>query len=156
MRALALLMVTCLFSPAVEAHPSHVTLMQVEVDSGRLEVAVQIHRRDLDRALAPGVSSDQLDASVQALIKGDILLKDKTGRVIPLEWVGAEAQSFSVWAYFQWTLNGTIEEHTLLHQLLLGVEPKLIHTVNFKKGAARSSLTFRRGQTTQSLPKIGP
>ena len=138
----------------VSAHPGHVTLMEAELDSGRLEVALQVQRKDLDRALAAAQPKQPLDAAVHGLVKSQLQLKDKDGRTIPLEWVGLEKRGFVVWIYFQWTLKQPLTQHTLSNRLFLDLEPRAVHTVNLSSGKKGASLTYRQGQTTHRLPTL--
>jgi len=144
----------CLFPALCQAHPSHVTLTEVELDQGHLEVGIQLHRADLDRAISQEQRAGNFEAAVRALLLADLVLKDKNGSTLAFQWVGIEEKGFAVWAYIQWAPGQVQRGHTLTNQLLLDVQPKIVHTVNFKAKSARSSLTFRRSQTTHLLPSF--
>ena len=151
-----LLLLLCLIPCVAAGHPSHVTLMEIESDSGLLEVALQVHRKDLDRGLGSAASGEGMQEAIRALIMNDVLLKNKRGASLPFEWVGMEEKGFAIWVYFQWRPMEPIEHYTLTHQLLLEVEPNIVHTVNFKSKTTRKTLTFRRGETVHRLGTPGP
>ncbi len=148
----AALLLACSLGTA-SAHPSHATMALVEWDEDRLEVALQLQAADLNQALSAQKPSEKAyEASVEALIRRGILLRDGKGRLVPLEWVGVEEAKFGVWVYFQWTLKGPIAQHHLEHTLFYETEPRTLHTVNFKRGKERRTRTFRFGEKPKSLP----
>ena len=128
-------------------------MAQVEWDEDRLEVALQLQATDLNEALsAQKKSKKSYEASVEALVREAIVLRDGAGRVVPLEWVGIEEAKFGVWVYFQWTLTSPIGQHLLAHTLFYETEPRTLHTVNVTRGKERRTRTFRFGEKPKTLP----
>ena len=146
------LLTVLLWAGSGSAHRGHVTLMEAEFDAGRLEVALQVQRKDLDRALASSPPEQTWDQAVHRLIETHIQLRTKNEKVVPLEWVGVEKKGFVVWIYFQWSLKQPLMTHTLGHRLFLDIEPGTVHTVNLSAQKKQASLTFRQGETRRSLP----
>ena len=148
----AALLLVCSLGTA-SAHPSHATMAQVEWDEDRLEVALQLQAADLNQALSARKNDKKsYEASVEALVREAMVLRDGAGRVVPLEWVGMEEAKFGVWVYFQWTLTSPIGQHRLAHTLFYETEPRTLHTVNFTRGKERRTRTFRFGEKPKSLP----
>ena len=153
-----LLALALLFVPAnLLAHAAHSTLAEVEVDEGRLEVALQLRVADIDVAFTNiKVKAGTYEEAVRKLVTPHLRLKDADGKVIPFTWVGLEEEGFGVWVYLQWSLKAPVSTYSLSNTLFYDVDTRTVHVVNFKKGKGRSSLSFRQGEEWKKIPEFKP
>ena len=151
MRLLLAALCSLLIPMSADAHPSHVTLAEMELDAGNLEVSLQLHSAELQRALTRQGRDVPFQKAVESLVRDGVVLESATGAPIPMEWVGVQEAPFGVWVYFQWRLKDPLATHVLVHRLLMDVEPRVVHTVNLTAGKTRQTMTFRQGAIRKAL-----
>jgi hypothetical protein len=132
-------------------HKTHSTLAEMEWDSPRLEVSMQLHTADLNKALSASPSASSFEEAVESLVRKHVIVRDRKKSVVPITWVGVEEAAFGVWVYFEWKLEAPLSEYTLEHGLFLDVEPTTVHTVNVREGKAIKSLRFHSKYTRKKL-----
>ena len=151
-----LLALALLLAPAnLLAHAAHSTLAEVEVDEGRLEVALQLRVADIDVAFTNiKVKAGTYEEAVRKLVTPHLRLKDADGKLIPFAWVGIEEEGFGVWVYLQWNLKEPLSTYSLSNTLFYDVDMRTVHVVNFKKGKERAALSFRHGEEWKAIPEF--
>jgi hypothetical protein len=141
----------------------HVLTTSVEIeldkDSGKLEVAVYFTPRDLEAALTAkegrGIRLDK-EAEIDSLIESyvdshfDLLLAD--GTEATFTWVGQESELRDMWIYFELDAKGSLKDCSIKNTLLEGLGGEYISTVKMAKASGGSkSLRFDQQQTTLKL-----
>jgi hypothetical protein len=154
-----LLAVAALTVPAWP-HPYHAARAQMELngETGRLEVALEVIPEDLQRALRrrtaePVVleTTAGVDQLILAYLRDRFVVLSGGGRPQPLTWVGKELDPKGCVLYFEVELAGGLEGARLRNTVLFELEPGQINTVRLEAGKLRRSLTFHRQQPEQEL-----
>jgi Leu/Phe-tRNA-protein transferase len=142
-------------------HPALTTSAEIEldVDSGKLEVAVYFTPRDLERALTAAegrpVRLDKeakIDTLIENYVDGhfDLILKD--GTEATFTWVGQESKLRDTWVYFELDAKGSLQDCKLRNTLLEGLGAEYISTVTFAKAkGGKKSLRFDAEQKKLAL-----
>lgn len=133
-------------------HPALTTSVEIELDadSGKLEVAVYFKPRDLEAALTAEhgrtVRLDK-DAKIDSLIESyvddhfDLILKD--GAEATFTWVGQESELRDTWVYFELDVKGSLQDCSIRNTLLEGLGTEYISTVTLAKAkGGKKSLRF--------------
>lgn len=142
-------------------HPALTTSVEVELDanSGKLEVAVYFTPRDLETALTAAqgrpVRLDK-EPKIETLIEDyvdahfDLLLKD--GSEAAFTWVGQESKLRDTWVYFELDAKGSLEGCSMRNTLLEGLGTEYISTVTLAAAkGGKKSLRFDAEQKKLQL-----
>ena len=151
-RFLSVLALSIAISCPALAHRFHVSLSEIEFDpeTGRLEVALQVHPEHLEVALAKENgrgrvrldSTGNVDRLIVRYLSTHFVLTDSHGERRRLRWVGKEVEVQSAWLYFEFTLPCGPAGARLENRVLVEPGNKQVNTVNLRIGKARSSQTF--------------
>ena len=144
---------------AAFAHDAHVTLAEVEhvSEAATLQVALWIESLDLDAELAarldhpPVLETATADTAIVALLRDHFVVRDASGAVRPLQWVGKEIGPRESWLYFEVEVPDGIDGLTLRYTLGTGLHAQQVNTANFVEGDARWSIVFTRTRPEAEL-----
>lgn len=147
-------------SSTLLAHTFHVSLAegQWNEQSQRLEVALRTLPGDLERSLSDAhqrhitlEKEAQLDRLIAEHLRQVFIVRDPSGQERAHHWVGKELKPEEIWLYFEVDLPNGLEGSELEFTLLLKQEAHQVNTLNLRQGNQRATLTFLRGQETQSV-----
>lgn len=155
-------------TPVVTAHTFHASIAQVDYITSKkaFEVIVWIHAEDLERRMkqanGPRASFDkekEAERFVREYLRTHFELKDRLGRPLAMQWVGLEARTHFVAAYFESPAPNGIGDVTLTNRILLAMLPDQVNTVKVKvDGKERRELVFdnKGAAKTQRLLGLQP
>jgi hypothetical protein len=142
-------------------HTYHASIAQIDhrTAARTLEIMLFIHAEDMERLMkrrgGPSASLDrqkEAERLVFAYLKETFLLRDGSGRMVPLKWVGLEVRTHFLVAYMEAPSAGfaamTIDYRTLLDEL-----PDQSNTVMVKEdGEERRQIVFDRSGPGGPVP----
>ncbi len=145
-------------------HPFHTSVAEAELnrETGRIEVALQVNAADLERVVA--ALADQKipledEAAVTHIVDylGDRFRigRDETSEPSEIGWVGLETRGEIAWLYFEVispesgfpSLNGLMVRHSVFFEL----QDDQINTVRFRDGDLRKAYRFSRQDPVRRL-----
>ncbi|SDY09249.1 DUF6702 family protein [Hymenobacter psychrophilus] len=161
-RLFRILPLLLLISLAAWAHTYHTSLMEVRFnpEKQRLEIALKVFTDDLEAALSQGqpaphvidrLSRAQLDPLLLSLLRREVQLSTKAGRLLPLTLVGLQKETDSHWLFFTAPLPANATGVMLRQRLLLTIFPDQMNLVNLSAGKQKESFLFRNGHEEQEL-----
>ena len=143
------LVALALLTGTADAHPTHVSLAEVEHVAGALHVAMQVPMAALDRA------RDRLgvvgEPGALRLVRDHFVVTHKAGDRCTIKWVGLEPKVFVAWLYFEVALKGPLAAHRLSYTLFMDQAPKQVNTVLLAGDGRRATLVFVRNDATHPL-----
>jgi|FLOH01.1.fsa_nt_gi hypothetical protein len=137
---------------SMSMHHVLATSVEIELDSesGKLEVAVFFTPRDLEAALTAANGrairldkEDKLEQLLETYLDAnfDLLLAD--GSTATFLWVGQESELRDFWVYFELDAQGSLKGCSIQNTLLAGLGAEYISTVTMAKaGGGKRSLRF--------------
>ena len=140
LRVTLLVSLLSLVSGHIWAHPGHVSLAEVEVTDGRLEVALQLKSEDADRLTKK--DKRPLADALKDLIRSHFVVSAPDGAILAHRWLGIEDKRSHIWMYFEVKLDGPLKGHHLTFDVLLAHHRRQINTVIVRQGGARKTMTF--------------
>jgi len=148
---------------SMSMHHVLATSVEIELDkeSGKLEVAVFFTPRDLEAALTAANGrairldkEKKLEQLLETYVDAhfDLLLAD--GSVATFSWVGQESELRDFWVYFELDAQGSLKGCSIQNTLLEGLGAAYISTVTVAKvGGGNRSLRFDGEQKKLQLDK---
>jgi hypothetical protein len=133
-------------------HHALTTSVEIELDaeSGQLEVAAYFTPRDLEAALTAANGrtvrldkEDKIEELMASYLQEhfDLLLKD--GTEAAFTWVGQESELRDIWLYFELDAKGSLKDCSIRNTLLEGLGAEYISTVTLAKAkGGKKSLRF--------------
>ena len=133
--------------------------VELDVESGKLEVAVYFTPRDLEAALTAQEGrairldkEEKIDSLIEKYMDQHFDLLFKDGSEAAFTWVGSESELRDMWVYFELDAKGSLKDCTIKNTLLEGLGEEYVGTVKIAKPEGGSkSLRFGPEQKTQSL-----
>ncbi len=156
----AALLLTLAVNGSTAAHEYHASAAEIELnlETARLEVALQLIPEDLEAALAEVQGSavhldatEDIDQLIQSYLAATFRVVGPSGEPQPIHWVGKEVSYRAVWLYFEVPVD-MAHESTLDHRVLLHREPKQINSVVYTVDGVKTSWTFTSGSKPVVLP----
>ena len=139
-RVILLVSLVSLLSAQALAHPGHVSLAEVEVTDGRLEVALQLKSEDADRLTKK--DKRPLADALKDLIRAHFIVTAPDNAILAHRWLGIEDKRSHIWMYFEVKLDGPLKGHHLTFDILLAHHKRQINTVIMRQGDIRKTMTF--------------
>jgi hypothetical protein len=146
--------------PVASAHKFHTSF--AEADYNAQEASLQITLRtfpdDLEAVLGKrrgkAVRLDQKKETEPLLIaylQESFQLKNAKGETLKLSWVGIDAGVDSAWLYFEAPMPAGFAGTQLRNEFLFDLYEDQINLVNVKQDDKKRALTFKNGDTFQTL-----
>ncbi|MEN3940433.1 DUF6702 family protein [Prosthecobacter sp. SYSU 5D2] len=159
-----------LAGPGLQAHPVHQSQAQAEfnLETRKLEVSLTVFINDLEQVLTnhsgqklsfEKTEAALFDAQVQMYLAETFVLKDGTGNVATMEWLGRELEPGSeksaepeVTLFFELSLPHGIPGSTLRHTLFCEVFEDQSNLLRFTTGTKKIVWCFLKGDGEKPLP----
>ncbi len=169
--ALATVAVLAILAWTAAAHEYHASLAEVELnpESGRLEVALRVIPEDLEAALASEQgrtvrleTTVDVDALIVTYLESRFRVVGPSRKPQSITWVGKEVSHQAAWLYFEIPYFeipvdsadpvDPADSWTLENRILFDLEPGQINTVLFRSGQTRSTWSFTVDSEPVELP----
>jgi hypothetical protein len=150
---LALLAVALLASIGIKAHPMHTAVVEISYEAASRTAA--IHIRVFADDFATALSQDRVtpsDSAMSRYVRGSFALADRSGRPLPLRWVGSEREGDVVVLYLRVTAPGGLAKGKVLSALLSERFEDQVNIVRASYDGRVTTLLFTRGEPAKSLP----
>jgi hypothetical protein len=143
-----------------------VTLAEAEynVETARLEVALQVSPLDLQRALSLHLDrrvdldrEPELERFVVGYLRKVFTVFDAEGREAPVHWVGMQLDLRDAWLYFEVELPAGIEGAVISNRTFFELEERQVNTVNLRlpspddSGTELRTLQFTRERASATV-----
>jgi hypothetical protein len=163
---LSLALVACALTlprvvPTASAHKFHTSFTEANYNAEErlLEITLRTFPDDLELMLRKrnGKKSVRLDRKKEseplliAYLQETFHLKDARGETVKLSWVGMDAGVDSAWLYFEARMPEGFAGAQLRNHFLFDLYEDQINLVNVKQGGRKRALTFKKGDTFQTL-----
>ncbi len=148
------------FAQPSSAHTYHASLAEVDYNakSKVLELGIRVFANDLEEALTrrrgrkvrldvtPDVGTLTAD-----YLRDTIVIADREGRAVPLQWIGMELRVDEAWLYVQGAAPAGIDGGTVTARVFFDLFDDQVNTVNIQQGDARTTLVFKPGDSAQKV-----
>lgn len=139
--------------PLAAAHPMHTAVAEISYDAGGGTAAIRIRvfADDFAAALIPDPAAAP-DSAMSRYVRGTFALADRSGRPLPLRWIGAELQGDVVVLHLQVAAPGGLAKATVLSALLSERFEDQVNIVRASYNGRAATLLFTRGEPAKALP----
>jgi hypothetical protein len=155
---LSLLSVALLSSIGVEApravaHPIHTAVAELTYDSRTRTAAIHIRvfADDFTAALIPDPTAPA-DSAMSRYVRGAFALADRSGRPLPIQWVGAAREGDVVVLHLRVTVPGGLGKGKVLSAILSDRFEDQVNIVRASYDGRVTTLLFTRGEPAKALP----
>ena len=157
---------TLAVASAVSAHPSHVSLAEMDWNpsAGTLEVALNVSAVDLERALARTGgrrvdldAGSQVDKQIRAYLASRFQVRVSDGeRPLPIRWIGKEVSVRACWLYFELPVpeaagRPSLPKLTLRNTMFFELQRDQVNTTNFRHARPPDQPHFDPQRSPQQL-----
>jgi uncharacterized protein DUF6702 len=150
---LALSVAALLASVAIVAHPMHTAVAEVNYDTGSRTAAIRIRVFADDFAIAMSQEgATPSDSVMSRYVRGTFALSDRSGRPLPLRWIGAEREGDVVVLHLRVRAPGGLARGKVLSALLSERFEDQVNIVRVSCDGRASTLLFTRGEPAKALP----
>jgi len=133
--------------------------MEVDAESGALEVALHFSPNDLETCLTQAEGrairldrETQIDALIAAYVEAHFYLTAAEQKPITFTWVGKEIELRDVWVYFELDVDAKLEGLQVHNDLLGSLHHDYVSTLSLRlDGSKKHSLRFDREHKTHAL-----
>jgi len=133
--------------------------MQLDAESGVLEIALHISPNDLETCLTQTQGrpirlerEKKIDALIASYVEEHFFLTNAKGEVIDFTWVGKEIELRDVWIYFELDVHAELKDLQVHDDLLEGLHHDYVSTLSLSyAGNRKHSLRFDRERKIQTL-----
>ena len=155
---LALLSAALLSSIGVEAHravahPMHTAVAEITYDSGTRTAAIRIRvfADDFTAALSQDRATPS-DSAMSRYVRGAFALADRSGRPLPIHWVGSAREGDVVVVHLRVTVPSGLAKGKVLSAILSERFPDQVNIVRASYDGRTITLLFTRGEPAKALP----
>ena len=144
---------------AGRAHPMHTAVAEVvqEPGAGATSVQIRLFADDLRSALPPPRDSSTADSALARYLRGTFALTDRTGRPVPMRWLGMELAGDVVVVRLKADVPAELAGAGLagarITSLMLCERfPDQVNIVRASYGGHATTLLFLKGEGSKRLP----
>jgi uncharacterized protein DUF6702 len=150
---LALLLAALVALIGTEAHPMHTAVAEIsyDADSGTAAIQIRVFADDFAAALSQERATPS-DSAMSRYVRGTFALADRSGRPLPLRWVGAERAGDVVTLHLRVTAPGGLAKGKVLSALLSERFEDQVNIVRASYDGRATTLLFTRGEPAKALP----
>lgn len=141
-------------SVRAHAHRFHTTQVELRFRPSNkvVEASLLVSTEDLERAVPTTTSTRALFAYLEAHFR----LTTEAG-VRPMKWVGHELKRRGLWLYFQFEDVESLDGARLAHEVFVGSEPFILHTVVIRRPSLPPLVeTLDRTRRSLTVPPTAP
>ena len=150
---LAFLAAVLLASTELGAHPMHTAVAEINYDaaSGTAAIQIRVFADDFTAALIyDGVTSS--DSAMSRCVRGSFAMADRSGRPLPIRWLGAERTGEVLVLHLQIAVAGGLAKARVLSALLSERFEDQVNIVRASYDGRVTTLLFTRGEPAKALP----
>ena len=158
-RAVILLgLIVSVSAPVAAAHTFHTSLMRLEYNEKEKsgEITLQLFAHDLETALTranQGVrvnleKDKDLPARVLAYLESNFVLKNSSGVVAKLAWVGLESKGDTVTIYVETPLPEGLAGAQIRNTIFFDIADKQVNLINIVLPEGKTALSYEHGDTS--------
>jgi len=150
---LALLAAALLASIGIEAHPMHTAVAEISYDAA--SSTATIHIRVFADDFAAALSQDRTtpsDSAMSRYVRGAFALANRSGRPLPIRWVGAAREGDVVVLHLRVTVPGGLAKGKVLSAILSDRFEDQVNIVRASYDGRVTTLLFTRGDPAKALP----
>jgi hypothetical protein len=150
---LAFLAVALLAPIEIGAHPMHTAVAEISYDAANQIAAIDIRvfADDFTAALTPKGATPS-DSAMSRYARGGFALADRSGRPLPIRWMGAERTGDVVVLHLQVAVPGGLAKARVLSALLAERFEDQVNIVRASYDGRATTLLFTRGEPAKALP----
>jgi hypothetical protein len=131
-------------------HPLHTSVAEIRCDAaaGVAEVVIRAYADDVAGAL-PGAGGD---SALARYVRAAISIADRSGRRLPLEWLGATHEGDALVLRLRAGAPAGLRGGRIAFALLHDRFPDQVNMVRVSEGGRTATLVFLRGDGVKPLP----
>jgi hypothetical protein len=150
---LALLAAALLASIGIEVHPMHTAVVEITYDagSGTATIHIRVFADDFAAALSQNRTTPS-DSAMSRYVRGSFALASRSGRPLPIHWVGATREGDVVVLQLRVTVPGGLAKGKVLSALLSERFEDQVNIVRASYEGRATTLLFTRGEPAKALP----
>jgi len=135
--------------------------MEVDQESGALEIALHLSPNDLETCLTQWNGrairldkEEDIDGLITEYLQAHLSVSGADEKPASFTWVGKEIELRDAWVYFELDVRGSLEGKQLHNKLLNALHHDYVSTVSLRLPKKKMrSLRFDRATTAQNLLK---
>jgi hypothetical protein len=150
---LALLAAALLASIGIEVHPMHTAVVEISYDagSGTATINIRVFADDFAAALSQNRTTPS-DSAMSRYVRGSFALASRSGRPLPIHWVGATREGDVVVLQLRVTVPAGLAKGKVLSALLSERFEDQVNIVRASYEGRATTLLFTRGEPAKALP----
>jgi len=139
--------------PLPAVHPMHTSVTEISYDAGSRTAAIRIRVFADDFAAAMGPDSGApADSAMSSYVRANFTLVDRSGRSLPIQWLGAERAGDVVLLRLSARAPDGLAQAKVLNALLADRFADQVNIVRALYDGRAATLLFTRGEPAKALP----
>lgn len=139
--------------PVPAVHPMHASVTEISYDAGSRTAAIRIRLFADDFAAAVGADSGApADSAMSRYVRASFTLADRSGRALPIQWLGAESAGDVVLLRLRVRAPDGLAQAKVLNALLADRFADQVNMVRALYDGRAATLLFTRGEPAKALP----
>jgi hypothetical protein len=145
-------MLGLLASVLLLVHPLHTSVTEISYDAGTgtAMIRIRVFADDLGAALTS--HGGLVDSVMSGYVRGAFTISDRSGRSLPIRWIGAETSGDVVLLYLAVRAPDGLAQARLRNALLSERFADQVNIVRVLRGGRAITLLFTRGEPAKALP----
>jgi hypothetical protein len=150
---LAFLAAVLLASIGIGVHPMHTAVAEINYDaaSGTAAIQIRVFADDFTAALTSDRGTPS-DSALSRYARGSFAVADRSGRPLPIRWLGAERTGDVVVLHLEVAVPGGLAKARVLSALLSERFEDQVNIVRASYDGRATTLLFTRGEPAKALP----
>lgn len=154
-----------MFSASFGLHTFHTTLTRMDYNAKDklIEISIQFFTHDvvevLEKQSKKSIDLEEtpnVDALIFKYLESNFVLKNKTGEVQKLKFVGKEIQAETTYLYLEISSEESFEGYILQNNIFFESFQKQVNLVVAKFGEKKADLYFKVGDKEKIIESISP
>ncbi len=135
------------------AHPMHTSVTELhDSAAGTVSIRIRVFEDDLTAALGGRLADQAADSALSRYVRGRLSLSDRTGRVLPIEWVADERAGAVRLLRLRAKVSGGLAGASLNVTLLCDRFDDQVNIVRASYGGRTTTILFTPGDGAKALP----
>jgi uncharacterized protein DUF6702 len=135
-------------------HPMHTAVAEIRQDQRKpsTEISIRMFADDFGAAVSLAPKGAAVDSAMSRYVRGRFAVADRSGRPLPLHWIGAEREGDVVLLHLAFSAPGGLGGARVLSALLCERFPDQINIVRASYAGRSATLIFTSGDAAKALP----
>lgn len=139
--------------PVPAVHPMHTSVTEISYDAGSRTAAIRIRLFADDFAAVMGPDGGApADSAMSRYVRASFTLADRSGRSLPIQWLGAETAGDVVLLRLSARAPDGLAQAKVLNALLADRFADQVNIVRAVYDGRAATLLFTRGEPAKALP----